>query len=110
MLVHLLRLDFYPLYSLRFILDVLFLPGTRLIYGVWMQQWPGSATIMALRSLGSCEGKPIDETRYCTWLMQSIRSVRHWVAAVPSPTSGEMSCITVCMLERIESIPRTAAN
>ena len=62
------------------------------------------------RSLGSCEGKPIDETRYCTWLMQSIRSVRHWVAAVPSPTSGEMSCITVCMLERIESIPRTAAN
>jgi hypothetical protein len=29
-----------------------------------MEQWPGSATIIAVRSHGTREGKPQDETRY----------------------------------------------
>jgi hypothetical protein len=29
-----------------------------------MEQWPGSATIIAVRSQGSRAGRPTDETRY----------------------------------------------
>ena len=29
-----------------------------------MEQWPGSATIIAVRSHGTRDGKPQDETRY----------------------------------------------
>ena len=29
-----------------------------------MEQWPGSATIIAVRSQGTRDGRPVDETRY----------------------------------------------
>ena len=62
-----------------------------------MEQWPGSATIIAVRSQGSRDGKPTDETRFyvtsfrtgATALLQHIRdrwSIEnswHWVQDVP---------------------------
>jgi hypothetical protein len=62
-----------------------------------MEQWPGSATFIAVRSQGSRDGKPTDETRFyvtslrtgATALLQHIRdrwSIEnswHWVQDVP---------------------------
>ena len=62
-----------------------------------MEQWPGSATIIAVRSHGIREGKPKDETRYYVTSLRTgakalLRHVRqrwsienswHWVRDVP---------------------------
>ena len=71
-----------------------------------MEQWPGSATIIAVRTHGTREGKPQDETRYyivaeCTYRCDSslrtgakamLKAIRqrwsienswHWVRDVP---------------------------
>ena len=71
-----------------------------------MEQWPGSATIIAVRTHGTREGKPQDETRYyivaeCTYRCDSslrtgakamFKAIRqrwsienswHWVRDVP---------------------------
>lgn len=62
-----------------------------------MEQWPGSATIIAVRSHGMREGKPQDETRYYVSSLRTgakglLRSIRqrwsienswHWVRDVP---------------------------
>ena len=62
-----------------------------------MEQWPGSATIIAVRSHGIRDGKPTDETRYyvsslrtsAKALLQQVRdrwSIEnswHWVRDVP---------------------------
>ena len=44
---------------------------------VWVaENWPGSATVMAVRSKGTRDGKPIDETRYyVTSLRTSARAL-----------------------------------
>ena len=61
-----------------------------------MEQWPGSATIIAVRSHGMREGKPTDETRYYVSSLRTgaealLRSIRqrwsienswHWVRDV----------------------------
>jgi hypothetical protein len=61
-----------------------------------MEQWPGSATIIAVRSQGIRDGKPTDETRYYVWRLRTgaqalLRHVRnrwsienswHWVRDV----------------------------
>lgn len=58
-----------------------------------VEQWPGSATILAVRSKGTREGKPTDETRYYVTSLRTgakalLRHVRqrwsienswHWV-------------------------------
>jgi predicted transposase YbfD/YdcC len=62
-----------------------------------VEHWPGSATVIAVRSHGIREGKPTDETRYyVTSLRTSARSLPqhvrnrwsienswHWVRDVP---------------------------
>ncbi len=62
-----------------------------------MEQWPGSATIIAVRSHGAREGKPQDETRYYVSSLRTgakalLRTIRqrwsienswHWVRDVP---------------------------
>jgi predicted transposase YbfD/YdcC len=62
-----------------------------------MEQWPGSVTIIAVRSHGTREGKPQDETRYYVTSLRTgakglLRSIRqrwsienswHWVRDVP---------------------------
>lgn len=62
-----------------------------------MEQWPGSATIIAVRSHGSRDGKPQDETRYYVSSLRTgakalLRAIRqrwsienswHWVRDVP---------------------------
>lgn len=62
-----------------------------------MEQWPGSATIIAVRSHGIREGKPQDETRYYVTSLRNgakalLRAIRqrwsienswHWVWDVP---------------------------
>jgi predicted transposase YbfD/YdcC len=62
-----------------------------------MEQWPGSATIIAVRSHGTREGKPQDETRYYVSSLRtsakamlkairqrwSIEASWHWVRDVP---------------------------
>ena len=62
-----------------------------------VEQWPGSATIIAVRSHGIRDGKPTDETRYyvtslrasANSLLQqvkdrwSIENSWHWVRDVP---------------------------
>ncbi len=62
-----------------------------------MEQWPGSATIIAVLSHGAREGKPQDETRYYVSSLRtgakallrtirqrwSIESSWHWVRDVP---------------------------
>lgn len=62
-----------------------------------MEQWPGSATIIAVRSHGMREGMPQDETRYYVSSLRTgakglLRSIRqrwsienswHWVRDVP---------------------------
>jgi predicted transposase YbfD/YdcC len=61
------------------------------------EQWPGSATIIAVRSHGIREGKPQDETRYYVSSLRTgakalLRAIRqrwsienswHWVRDVP---------------------------
>ena len=61
-----------------------------------MEQWPGSATIIAVRSHGMRDGKPTDETRYYVSSLRTgaetlLRSIRqrwsienswHWVRDV----------------------------
>jgi len=61
------------------------------------QQWPGSATIITVRSHGIREGKPQDETRYYVTSLRTgakalLRGIRdrwsienswHWVRDVP---------------------------
>jgi predicted transposase YbfD/YdcC len=61
-----------------------------------MEQWPGSATIIAVRSQGIRDGRPIDETRYYVTSLRTsakvlLRLVRnrwsienswHWVRDV----------------------------
>ena len=62
-----------------------------------VEQWPGSATIIAVRSHGFREGKPTDETRYYVTSLRtsaksllqqvrdrwSIENSWHWVRDVP---------------------------
>ena len=62
-----------------------------------MEQWPGSATIIAVRTHGTREGKPQDETRYYvsslhTGAKAMLKAIRqrwsienswHWVRDVP---------------------------
>ena len=62
-----------------------------------VEQWPGSATIIAVKSHGIRDGKPTDETRYYVTSLRSgaqalLRHVRdrwsienswHWVRDVP---------------------------
>lgn len=62
-----------------------------------MEQWPGSAAIIAVRSHGIREGKPHDETRYFVTSLRtgaktqiiailqrwSIENSWHWVRDVP---------------------------
>jgi Transposase len=62
-----------------------------------MEQWPGSATIIAVRTHGNREGKPQDETRYYVSSLRtgakgmlkairqrwSIENSWHWVRDVP---------------------------
>ncbi len=62
-----------------------------------VEQWPGSATLIAVRSHGIRDGKPTDETRYDVSSMRTgakalLRHVRdrwsiehswHWVRDVP---------------------------
>ena len=62
-----------------------------------VEQWPGSATIIAVRSHGTREGKPQDETRYYVTSLRtgakallkairqrwSIENSWHWVRDVP---------------------------
>lgn len=62
-----------------------------------MEQWPGSATIIAVRSHGTREGKPQDETRYYVSSLRTgakalLRAIRqrwsienswYWVRDVP---------------------------
>lgn len=62
-----------------------------------VEQWPGSATIIAVRSHGIREGKPQDETRYYVSSLRTgsnalLRTIRqrwsienswHWVRDVP---------------------------
>ena len=62
-----------------------------------MEQWPGSATIIAVRTHGTREGKPQDETRYYVSSLRtgakamlkairqrwSIENSWHWVRDVP---------------------------
>jgi hypothetical protein len=62
-----------------------------------VDQWPGSATIIAVRSHGIREGKPQDETRYNVTSLRTVakallRAIRqrwsienswHWVRDVP---------------------------
>ena len=62
-----------------------------------MEQWPGSATIIAVRTHGTREGKPQDETRYYvsslhTGAKAMLKAIRqrwsienswHWVRGVP---------------------------
>ena len=62
-----------------------------------VEQWPGSATINAVRSHGIREGKPQDETRYNVTSLRTVakallRAIRqrwsienswHWVRDVP---------------------------
>ena len=62
-----------------------------------VEQWPGSATIIAVRSHGIRDGKPTDETRYYVSSLRTgakalLRHVRerwsienswHWVRDVP---------------------------
>ena len=62
-----------------------------------VEQWPGSATIIAVRSHGIREGKPQDESRYYVTSLRTgtqalLRHVRnrwsienswHWVHDVP---------------------------
>ncbi|MFM7312840.1 MAG: ISAs1 family transposase [Cyanobium sp.] len=62
-----------------------------------VEQWPGSATIIAVRSHGIREGKPQDETRYYVSSLRTgakalLRAIRqrwsienswHWVRDVP---------------------------
>jgi len=62
-----------------------------------MEQWPGSATIIAVHSHGTREGKPQDETRYYVSSLRTrakamLRAIRqrwsienswHWVRDVP---------------------------
>ena len=62
-----------------------------------VEQWPGSATIIAVRSHGTREGKPQDETRYYVSSLRtggkallkairqrwSIENSWHWVRDVP---------------------------
>jgi predicted transposase YbfD/YdcC len=48
-----------------------------------IEQWPGSATINALRSQGIRDGRPIDETRYYVTSLRTsakamLRQVRYW--------------------------------
>ena len=61
------------------------------------EQWPGSATIIAVRSHGIRDGKPQDETRYYVSSLRTVakallRAIRqrwsienswHWVRDVP---------------------------
>ena len=61
-----------------------------------MEQWPGSATIIAVRSQGTRDGRPVDETRYYVTSLRTsakalLRQVRnrwsienswHWVRDV----------------------------
>ncbi len=61
-----------------------------------MEQWPGSATIIAVRSEGVRDGRPVDETRYYVTSLRTsakalLRQVRnrwsienswHWVRDV----------------------------
>jgi hypothetical protein len=62
-----------------------------------MEQWPGSATIIAVRSQGIRDGRPIDETRFDVtslrtvakaWLQHirdrwSMENSWHWLRDVP---------------------------
>jgi len=62
-----------------------------------MEQWPGNATIIALRTHGTREGKPQDDTRYYVSSLRtggkamlkairqrwSIENSWHWVREVP---------------------------
>jgi len=62
-----------------------------------VEQWPGSATIIAVRSHGTRDGKPTDETRYYVSSLRTgakamLKSIRqrwsienswHWVRHVP---------------------------
>ena len=62
-----------------------------------VEQWPGSATVIAVRSHGTRDGKPQDETRYYVSSLRTganglLRSIRqrwsienswHWVRGVP---------------------------
>ncbi|MCP9889433.1 ISAs1 family transposase [Cyanobium sp. ATX 6A2] len=68
----------------------------------WVEQWPGSATIIAVRSHGIRGGKPTDETRYYVSSLRTgakalLRHVRdrwsienswHWVRDVPLREDG----------------------
>ncbi|QPN61447.1 ISAs1 family transposase [Synechococcus sp. CBW1002] len=67
-----------------------------------VEQWPGSATIIAVRSHGIRDGKPTDETRYYVSSLRTgakalLRHVRdrwsienswHWVRDVALPEDG----------------------
>jgi len=45
-----------------------------------IEQWPGSATIIAVRSQGIRDGRPVDETRYyVTSLRTSAKALLHLV-------------------------------
>ena len=68
-----------------------------------VEQWPGSATIIAVRSHGTREGKPQDETRYYVtrWrtgakaLLKAIRqrwSITEGIAALAHDIKGCSSC------------------
>ncbi|MFM7641208.1 MAG: ISAs1 family transposase [Cyanobium sp.] len=62
-----------------------------------MENWPGSATILAVRCKGTRDGKPVDETRYYVSSLRTgakalLRAIRqrwsienswHWVRDVP---------------------------
>ncbi len=61
-----------------------------------IEQWPGNATIIAVRSQGILDGRPVDETRYYVISLRtsakallrqvrnrwSIENSRHWVRDV----------------------------
>jgi hypothetical protein len=73
--------------------DLLAMPAPEWV----MEQWPGSATIIAVRSHGILDGKPQDETRYDVSSLRTgakalLRAIRqrwsidnswHWVRDVP---------------------------
>ena len=62
-----------------------------------VEQWPGSATVIAVRSHGTRDGRPTDETRYYVSSLRTgakalLRAIRqrwsienswHWVRDVP---------------------------
>jgi len=65
-----------------------------------MEQWPGSATIIAVRSHGTREGKPQDETRYY------VSSLRTGAKAIPpasrhSKLKRIQRCVEIMQLDDI---------